>query len=140
MVTTRRDFLKDALIGITVVGFMPSILVSCSDSTGVDHGTIAVNVASLDAEGKGLRSQLPDGTPIMVIRRPSSVYVTLQLICQHAGCKGNSLQLTGQMIECGCHGSQYDLEGTVIKGPAVKDLVTYKTTFDAAKNEVTIEY
>jgi cytochrome b6-f complex iron-sulfur subunit len=119
---------------------MPGVAVGCSDSTSVDHGTIAVNVASLDAAGKGLRSQLPDGTPIMVVRSPSGMYVTLQLICQHLGCKGNSLQLTGQMIECGCHGSQYDLGGKVIKGPAKKNLVTYKTTYDAAKSEVRIDY
>jgi cytochrome b6-f complex iron-sulfur subunit len=138
--TTRRDFLKDALAGITVVGFMPSILISCSDSTGPDHGTITVNVASLDAEGKALRSQLPNGTPIMIVRRPSTTFVTLELICQHERCQGDRLKLEGQIIECNCHGSQYDLDGHVTKGPSTKNLVTYTTTYYAAKNEVSIEY
>jgi cytochrome b6-f complex iron-sulfur subunit len=138
--TSRRDFLKDALLGISVVGFMPSFLVSCSDSTSPQHGTVTVDVTALDAEGKALRSQLPDGTPIMVIRRPSNTYVTLQLICQHEFCKADHLQIVGQIIECNCHGSQYDLDGHVTKGPSTKNLVTYVTTFDATKNEVTIEY
>lgn len=145
--TTRRDFLKDMLAGITVVGFVPGVLVSCSDSTGSDNNnnqtnTFVVSVALLDAEGKALRSELPDSakTPIMVVRRASNTYVTLELICTHQGCKGPSLELSGQTITCGCHGSQYDLDGRVTRGPAPRDLDTYKTTYDSAKNEVTIEY
>jgi len=135
---TRRDFLKDVLAGITIVGFMPGILTSCGSDDG--SGTITVDVSSLDAEGKGLRSTLPDGTPIMVIRRPSNVYVTVQLICTHQGCKGTNLAITGQKIQCGCHGSEYDLNGKVTKGPATADLKSYATSFDAAKNEVTITF
>jgi cytochrome b6-f complex iron-sulfur subunit len=140
--STRRDFLKDALAGITVIGFMPSVLVSCSDNvtSPEQHGTITVDVAALDVEGKALRSSLPTGIQILIVRRPSNTYVTLQLICQHQGCSGDQLILQGQIIHCTCHESEYDFDGKVTQGPATKNLVTYATTYDAAKNEVTIEY
>ena len=140
--TTRRDFIKDTLAGITIVGFMPSILMSCSEesTTGSNTKTVTVDVTSLDADGKALRSTLPNGTPIMVVRRPSLKFVTLELICTHEGCSGDSLALVAPGLQCQCHGSRYDLDGNVTGGPAARDLKTYTTTYDSVKNEVTIQY
>ena len=47
----------------------------------------------------------------------------LRALCPHMGC---TLALESLISEdgvtCGCHGSQFDLQGRVIKGPAKKDL------------------
>lgn len=40
--------------------------------------------------------------------------------CTHLGCKIDKME--GDRFVCPCHGSQYDLDGKVIKGPAYKDL------------------
>lgn len=140
--TTRRDFIKDTLAGITIIGFVPSVLVSCSEdsSTGSNTKTVTVDVISLDAEGKALRSTLPNGVPVLIVRRPSTKFVTLELICTHQQCKGDSLALVAPGLQCQCHGSRYDLDGKVTGGPAVEDLATYTTTYDSVKNEVTIQY
>lgn len=40
--------------------------------------------------------------------------------CTHLGCKIDKME--GERFVCPCHGSQYDLNGKVLKGPAYKDL------------------
>ncbi len=40
--------------------------------------------------------------------------------CTHLGCKIN--KVANGRLACPCHGSEYDLEGIVLKGPAYKNL------------------
>ena len=40
--------------------------------------------------------------------------------CTHLGCKINKIE--NGRLACPCHGSEYDLEGNVLKGPAYKHL------------------
>ncbi|RIJ49357.1 Rieske (2Fe-2S) protein [Maribellus luteus] len=40
--------------------------------------------------------------------------------CTHLGCKIDKTE--GDRLVCPCHGSEYDLQGNVIKGPAYKNL------------------
>jgi len=40
--------------------------------------------------------------------------------CTHLGCKINKIE--NGRLACPCHGSEYDLEGNVLKGPAYKNL------------------
>jgi len=43
----------------------------------------------------------------------------LSISCTHLGC---TLNISGNKFICPCHGSEFDLEGRVIKGPAMRDL------------------
>jgi len=47
--------------------------------------------------------------------------------CTHLGCKINKLE--DDKLICPCHGSQFNLDGNVIKGPATASLkiLSYKT-------------
>jgi len=46
--------------------------------------------------------------------------------CTHEACPLSGGQLTGTMIMCQCHGSQFDIiTGAVINGPATKALHVY---------------
>ena len=47
--------------------------------------------------------------------------------CTHLGCKINKLE--NDKLICPCHGSQFNLDGNVIKGPATASLkkISYKT-------------
>jgi Rieske Fe-S protein len=51
------------------------------------------------------------------------------LVCPHLGC---TINLTEELFKCPCHGSEFDLNGIVIKGPANKNLkiLTYKIEGD----------
>jgi len=56
--------------------------------------------------------------------------------CTHLGCKINNLE-NGRLV-CPCHGSEYDLEGKVLKGPAFKNLdkIHSKISSDGAHIEI----
>jgi cytochrome b6-f complex iron-sulfur subunit len=57
--------------------------------------------------------------------------------CTHLGCIINEAE-KGRLV-CPCHGSEYDLEGNVIKGPAWKSLekIPSKITPDGTHIEIT---
>lgn len=56
--------------------------------------------------------------------------------CTHLGCKIN--QTEKDRLVCPCHGSEYDLNGNVIKGPAYKslELISSKITSDGTHIEI----
>ncbi len=54
-------------------------------------------------------------------------YVAYWTECMHQGCE---VEVQGNRFVCPCHGSTYDLEGKVTKGPAEKNLKSFKTTMD----------
>lgn len=41
--------------------------------------------------------------------------------CTHLGCK-HRWNADRRLFECPCHGSEFDTEGTVLKGPATRNL------------------
>ncbi len=55
--------------------------------------------------------------------------------CTHLGCKIN--QTNNSKLVCPCHGSEYDLDGQVIKGPAYKNLRA--VNFEISENSSQIE-
>ncbi|OYO07011.1 (2Fe-2S)-binding protein [Enemella evansiae] len=57
----------------------------------------------------------------LVVTQPTAgEFVGLSAFCTHQGCIVS--QLRGNTIVCGCHGSQFGLDGAVQKGPADKPL------------------
>lgn len=56
--------------------------------------------------------------------------------CTHLGCKINKVEK--DRLVCPCHGSEYDLEGNVLKGPAYKNLVkvNYNLSSDGTRIEI----
>ena len=57
--------------------------------------------------------------------------------CTHLGCKIN--QATNEKLICPCHGSEYDLNGQVLKGPAYKDLQAIRSTISDDGSQIVIE-
>lgn len=55
----------------------------------------------------------------IIVNQNNSITV-LSSHCTHLGCKISKIE-QGNFI-CPCHGSEYDLQGKVIKGPAHKNL------------------
>lgn len=57
--------------------------------------------------------------------------------CTHLGCTINKAE-NGRLL-CPCHGSEFDLEGKVIKGPAYKNLeiIPVKMNEDGTQIEIT---
>lgn len=55
---------------------------------------------------------------VVIIRSEEEVYA-LSMVCTHLGCTVN---VTAENIVCPCHGSIFDREGNVLKGPSDKPL------------------
>lgn len=57
--------------------------------------------------------------------------------CTHLGCKIDKVE--GDRFVCPCHGSQYDLNGKVVKGPAYKSLKVHASKISDDGNQIIIE-
>ena len=69
---------------------------------------------------------LPDGhaEPVYVVVTADG-FAALSPICTHRGC---TVDVSGERLVCPCHGSTYDREGRVLKGPAQRPLPRYAVT------------
>ena len=96
------------------------------------------DVGTLSADGESLVTPTDgfDGTPILILRSSSRHYVALSMQCTHEGCPVKPP--ASGIITCPCHGSQYDLEGNVRRGPAQFPLTRYDATYDARTRRLTV--
>jgi Rieske Fe-S protein len=64
---------------------------------------------------------LPEGAtnPLYVLRLDDGRFAVISPICTHQGC---TVDIQGPRLVCPCHGSTYDREGRVLRGPAERSL------------------
>ncbi|MFD7847611.1 ubiquinol-cytochrome c reductase iron-sulfur subunit [Nocardia sp. NPDC059764] len=56
-----------------------------------------------------------------VVTQPNAGnYLAFSTVCPHLGCAVNSV--SGGVINCPCHGSQFGLDGSLVRGPATRGL------------------
>jgi nitrite reductase/ring-hydroxylating ferredoxin subunit len=65
--------------------------------------------------------------PIVVYREAENEYTALLLRCSH---QYNELNVTGELLTCPAHGSEFDRKGNVINGPADTGLRSFSVTRD----------
>ena len=71
----------------------------------------------------------------MCIGRDSGGVYAMTLTCTHAGCDiGQTGSVGPQGLFCGCHGSEFDANGSVVRGPASRPLDHFAVTADSAGN------
>jgi Rieske Fe-S protein len=124
----RRAFIERS-IG-AVLG--TSLLTACASLvtrtvTPVD-GTLRLALAhypELAADGGSLKV-IPKGStdPIYILALGGRRYAALSPICTHLGC---TVEIEQARLVCPCHGSTYDREGKVLRGPAEEALASYRT-------------
>jgi Rieske Fe-S protein len=130
----RRDFLKDTcrvcLLG--AAGAALADIAGCSPAAGtaitkheVINNKVAIAVASFDQ--KPLQIISPEKYPyeIAVEKKQDGTYKALLLKCTHYE---NELVPAGGGYSCNSHGSRFDKEGRVLKGPASSALIQLQTT------------
>lgn len=74
---------------------------------------------------------------IIVARTKDGAFIALAKACTHEGTTVN-FQSSNNRFNCANHGSNFDLTGKVINGPAASALKQYTTTFDSAKNTLKV--
>jgi cytochrome b6-f complex iron-sulfur subunit len=112
---SRRDFLKiatDSLLavsGILGIGGLIRFLSYRADPAPQSEFDIGPSAMY----PKNSRTILSD-IPAVVIHADEGIRA-ISLTCTHLGC---TIEERSFGFECPCHGSQYDLDGKVLKGPA----------------------
>lgn len=140
------------LMGVTVVGVVSPLLGGCEPNAlpvpppAPDPGDttadgVAFDVSILTADNTSVATDIKgsDGFGILIVRRTETDYIALSMLCTHQACSVDRRVSTGGPINCGCHGSQFNLDGTVKKGPAPQPLKSYVTTYDATTRIVRIK-
>lgn len=131
----RREFLKTSCTFCVAVGAGAIItsLSSCGTSaavfkTAVMENKIAVP-ASLFATGNVQLIRTKETEyDIALLKENETTYTALQMRCTHAD---NRLNSTGNGFTCNLHGSRFDNNGSVTKGPAQESLKKYKTEINS---------
>jgi Rieske Fe-S protein len=151
-VLDRREFLRKTVkaAGAVAVGSYTIVFLnSCSDSdspTGPSNGGGDVKVtvdlsqaenASLNAVGGtlALGSNQLDNSGLLLYRLDEQTVRAYSRNCPHQGCTTGSF--SNGVSTCPCHGSQFNLSGAVIQGPAASGLRQYSTSIEG--DVVTIE-
>ncbi|MDJ0707112.1 MAG: Rieske (2Fe-2S) protein [Leptolyngbyaceae cyanobacterium MO_188.B28] len=135
----RRTFLKWVGVG-GLASSLPVAIAACGNiaaSPGPESGrrpgtsgfsnsgyTKVGTVSALDKSGR-LRKKTT-ASSVLVIRDPndSDTLHAVEPICTHQGCEV-SWRNREQNIFCACHGSTFDPDGSVIRGPATSPLKSY---------------
>ena len=58
-----------------------------------------------------------NGTGILLARHGGTIHAILDR-CSHRGCSLSEGSLDDGVVTCPCHGSRFELDGTLVKGPA----------------------
>lgn len=92
----------------------------------VNDGRVRLGLASYPelAKPDGAIRILPatNADPIYVLATPTGEFRAVSPICTHRGC---TVDVQGARLVCPCHGSTYDRDGTVLRGPAERALTRY---------------
>jgi len=108
---SRRTFLKIILVGIT------AFFVFIWNKLTLNHIKTERQKESLLPLHKNKTVSFFDNYIVVNKDNTTTVFTTY---CSHLGCKIN--KMANDRLVCPCHGSEYDLNGNVIKGPAYKNL------------------
>lgn len=146
----RRDFFaKSALAAATLV-----IAEACGDGqigpviphrSGSDPDVPPGGVAPFNISqfpGLATVGVLVDiGHERAIVRTGAMTFRGLSRICTHQGCDTDVVG--GRQLVCPCHGSTFDVDGSVIRGPNIPSppiapLTLLPVTFDAATGTITI--
>lgn len=132
----RKEFLKlVAGTGLTLAG-IPLLFSGCASvhrvSTSVNDNKLTIakweftegvdiprNVVVVKASSLDF--------PIALYRVSEEKYIALWMECTHQGCEVN---VQSDYLVCPCHGSEYDVHGNVVQGPAESNLTSFKVYSD----------
>jgi Rieske Fe-S protein len=94
------------------------------------------NVPELAKPGGSIFVAAPGlDVPVVLINLDSASFRALSGVCTHLGC---NVRPSGRFLQCPCHGSTYDLEGQVTRGPAEQPLRMFETHRSNGKVEVVV--
>ncbi len=149
---TRREFCVMALqagSAVALGGLLGTILQSCAPGNNptdvpslpvinatASNGAITISTASgspLAGVGSAALVQYNGGS-LLVAHTAQDAFTALTAMCTHQACVITGF--SGGTYTCPCHGSQFNTNGQVTRGPAPASLRAYATQF--ANNQLVI--
>ncbi len=110
---------------------------------GVLEFDLAAKQFAALSEVDGVVAVDASGRSVLLIRSAEDRIVALNRICTHTACDMAPDKLgaweDGELI-CRCHDSRFDSAGTVLKGPATRDLASYTVDFDPSSGRGTVTF
>lgn len=129
---SRRDFLKiaggiwGALCAAPVLGMILQYITPVS-ARGPVRDTFLIGQATDFAQGT-VKIVRVGKDPVLLIHTSSGQFRALSARCTHLGCVVQYQESPVPHFGCNCHGSQFDMNGTNIAGPAPRPLPPYRVT------------
>jgi Rieske Fe-S protein len=128
MELTRRDF----LVGTAAcAGALCAGCVTLNPAPSFDagpEGTLLMPEA-LSMEGAQIKVRLPGiDEPVLVWRKDGNLGAA-SVVCTHRGCEVVFAPAAGT-LDCPCHGSRFNADGTVLQGPAIRPLKKYRAEIE----------
>jgi len=65
----------------------------------------------------------------LIVTRSGTTFYALGSRCSRAGCPVGTYVAANESMRCGCHGSEYSIDGTVKRGPALEPLDRFPAVF-----------
>jgi Rieske Fe-S protein len=130
-----------AVPGASLAGLcLPGLLGGCAGlvyvTPAVDGDRLVVERTTL-AERRFVLVQHPyDDRPIYLHRHDSGAFTAVSTRCAHQGCQ---VEPAGDRLACPCHGSEYTLDGVVVKSPAERNLRRFGVTADVRRIFIELE-
>lgn len=135
----RRTFLGVLAGGACSFSVGGCASVAVTQLTPVD-GRVRVVVADhprLAEPGGYLRVQAAGSDRLIyLVSLPAGEYAALSSICTHLGC---TVDVQGSHLVCPCHGSTYERDGRVVRGPAEEPLRRYPINAANGVLEIALE-
>jgi cytochrome b6-f complex iron-sulfur subunit len=100
---------------------------SVTPTNGMAQLTFAM-FPKLTTVGNGVIAEMGSG-PVAVIRTGDTTATALSAVCTHSGCTVE-IQSGTPPLYCPCHGSEFNISGVVVRGPARTSLHVYSATVD----------
>lgn len=131
--STRRDFIK-TLGSALAVTTASKLLTGCAAGLATYRGelqdeaiTIPKTEALALAAPNGIMMVSAKHLPVAIVvrRLADNSLAAVSTVCTHAGCE---VRVLPDAFQCPCHGSEYDVTGEVIEGPAAKALQKFAIT------------
>jgi Rieske Fe-S protein len=139
----RRKFLTSACKACLLAGagFLVADLTACSPSTKIIRLPVNQNSVSVPITAFAQAPILivrPEGWlyDIAVRKTATDQYEALLLQCTH---QQNQLMVNSNGYKCALHGSQFNLDGMVVKGPAERALRKFTASLDQDRLIVQLE-
>jgi Rieske Fe-S protein len=129
----RRQFLAKLLGGAAAA----ALILKSKPVLAKKLGLSLDKVEALKKVGGSATVKL-DGKEMIIIRDSDTTVRALAAKCTHQACPV-SYNPSAKKVECKCHGSNFDVSGKVLKGPATVALQSYPASLSDGRIILTVE-